>query len=100
MEQNEEKPLLAELTDKLHKSSNGNLTLSVIGLISKAIIVLAVVLFIAGFAMYAGLNDISGVSLMCIAPALLILYPFMRGLEIVVRAAVRYLQINGEPDGK
>lgn len=75
-------------------------TLFFVSLLSKATLALAVILFIAGFAMYSGFNDISGVSLMGAAPMFLILYPVMRGFEIVIRAAARYLQINGEPYGK
>lgn len=98
--QMDEQPLLSVATEKLQKMSSNQRTLFFVSLISKAVLVIAVALFIIGFAMYSGFNEISGVSLMCLSPALLILYPFMRGLEIVIRAAVRYLQINGEPDGK
>ncbi len=67
---------------------------------SKAVLVIAIIVFIIGFALYSGFNNLSGVSLMMLAPFILIAYPFLRGAEIVIRAAIRYLQINGEPYGK
>lgn len=74
--------------------------LLLISLVPKVFVALAVIAFVIGFIMYSGFNERSGVSLMCVAPVLLCAYPFLRGFEFIIRAAVRYLQINGEPYGK
>ena len=82
------------------KTKDGERVILLFNLASKAVLVIAVIVFIIGYALYSGFNDISGVSLMMLAPFILILYPFLRATEIVIRAAIRYLQINGDPYGK
>lgn len=82
------------------KTKDGERVILMFNLASKAVLVIAVIVFIIGFALYSGFNNLSGVSLMMLAPFILIAYPFLRGAEIVIRAAIRYLQINGEPYGK
>lgn len=67
---------------------------------SKVVLFIAVLALIVGFAMYSGFNNPGGVSLMMCSPFLLIASLFIKGFEIVIRAAARYLQINGEPYGK
>lgn len=82
------------------KTKDGERIVFLFNIASKAVLVIAVIVFIIGFALYSGFNNLSGVSLMMLAPFILIAYPFLRGAEIVIRAAIRYLQINGEPYGK
>ncbi len=82
------------------KTKDGERIVLLFNIASKAVLVIAVIVFIIGFALYSGFNNLSGVSLMMLAPFILIAYPFLRGAEIVIRAAIRYLQINGEPYGK
>lgn len=82
------------------KTNDGERIVLLFNIASKAVLVIAVIVFIIGFALYSGFNNLSGVSLMMLAPFILIAYPFLRGAEIVIRAAIRYLQINGEPYGK
>lgn len=82
------------------KTKDGKRVVLLFNIASKAVLVIAVIVFIIGFALYSGFNNLSGVSLMMLAPFILIAYPFLRGAEIVIRAAIRYLQINGEPYGK
>lgn len=82
------------------KTKDGERVVLLFNIASKAVLVIAVIVFIIGFALYSGFNNLSGVSLMMLAPFILIAYPFLRGAEIVIRAAIRYLQINGEPYGK
>ncbi len=82
------------------KTNDGERIVLLFSIASKAVLVIAVVVFIIGFAMYSGFNNLSGASLMMFAPFILISYPFIRGAEIVIKAAIRYLQINGEPYGK
>ena len=82
------------------KTKDGERVVLLFNIASKAVLVIAVIVFIIGFALYSGFNNLSGVSLMMLAPFILIAYPFLRGAEIVIKAAIRYLQINGEPYGK
>lgn len=82
------------------KTKDGERVVLLFNIASKAVLVIAVIVFIIGYALYSGFNDISGVSLMMLAPFILILYPFLRATGIVIRAAIRYLQINGDPYGK
>ena len=82
------------------KTKDGERVVLLFNIASKVVLVIAVIVFIIGFALYSGFNNLSGVSLMMLAPFILIAYPFLRGAEIVIRAAIRYLQINGEPYGK
>ncbi len=82
------------------KTKDGERIVILFNIASKAVLVIAVIVFIIGFALYSGFNNLSGVSLMLFSPFILIAYPFIRGAEIVIRAAIRYLQINGEPYGK
>ena len=82
------------------KTNDGERIALLFNIASKAVLIVAVIVFIIGFALYSGFNNLSGVSLMMLAPLVLIAYPFIRGAEIVIRAAIRYLQINGEPYGK
>ncbi len=83
-----------------NKTKDGERIVLMFNLASKAVLIIAVIVFIIGFALYSGFNNLSGISLMMSAPFLLIAFPFIRGAEIVIRAAIRYLQINGEPYGK
>lgn len=82
------------------KLTEGERIVFLLNIVSKAMLVIAVIVFVIGFALYSGFNNLSGVSLMMLAPFILIAYPFLRGAEIVIKAAIRYLQINGEPNGK
>jgi hypothetical protein len=82
------------------KTTDGERVVLLFNIASKAVLVIAVIVFIIGFALYSGFNNLSGVSLMMLAPFFLIAYPFLRGMEIVIRAALRYLQIHGEPYAK
>lgn len=82
------------------KLTEGERIVFLLNIVSKAMLVIAVIVFVIGFALYSGFNNLSGVSLMMLAPFILIAYPFLRGAEIVIKAAIRYLQINGEPYGK
>lgn len=82
------------------KTKAGERIIFLFNFAAKAVLVIAVLAFIVGFAMYSGFNNLGGASLMMCAPLLLIAYPFIKGFEIVIRAAARYLQINGEPYGK
>lgn len=82
------------------KLTEGERIVFLLNIVSKAMLVIAVIVFVIGFALYSGFNNLSGVSLMMFAPFILIAYPFLRGAEIVIKAAIRYLQINGEPYGK
>lgn len=85
---------------KQTKPTEGERIVFLLNIVSKAMLVIAVIVFVIGFALYSGFNNLSGVSLMMLAPFILIAYPFLRGAEIVIKAAIRYLQINGEPYGK
>jgi len=80
--------------------TEGERIVFLLNIVSKAMLVIAVIVFVIGFALYSGFNNLSGVSLMMLAPFILIAYPFLHGAEIVIKAAIRYLQINGEPYGK
>ena len=82
------------------KPTEGERIVFLLNIVSKAMLVISVIVFVIGFALYSGFNNLSGVSLMMLAPFILIAYPFLCGAEIVIKAAIRYLQINGEPYGK
>lgn len=86
--------------EKQKSTSSTKTVLLLVSLAANVMLALAVVLFIVGFAMYSGFNNDGGVLLMCLAPVLLVMWPLLRGMEYVIRAAVRYLQINGEPYGE
>ena len=85
---------------KMKQPTKEERTVYFCGLIANVVIAIAILAFIAGFAMYSGYNNYGGLSLMMSAPFLLVLVPFLKGFAIIIRAAARYLQINGEPYGK
>lgn len=78
--------------------SNTERVLILLSYAPAVIAIIGVILFIVGFALYSS-NDLSGVLFILIAPLLVIAYPFLKGFEYIVRAAVRYLQNNGQPYG-
>lgn len=63
------------------KPTDGERIVFLLNIVSKAMLVIAVIMFVIGFALYSGFNNLSGVSLMMLAPFILIAYPFLRGLK-------------------